>query len=290
MLLFDGSKNTITWIGYNMIRIGIVGYGFVGQAIDYAFTSTAVEKFYVDPKLGTTIDDLIEFDPQYTFICVPTPMRDDGTVEDGLVRDAVEDLINRNNENVVIIKSTITPDSVSSLVIEQNRVCYNPEFLTEKNAKADLVMADYHIIGGDLWLCERVADLYRQYSMCMTNDFYFMSATDASFVKYASNSFLAMKVTFFNQLHDSVTKFGSNWSLVSSALARDKRIGRSHTVVPGYDGKRGYGGACFPKDTLAFIKFDEDLTLLEKCVIINNDYRKQYELDDREKINNVNYE
>ena len=287
MLLFDGSKNTITWIGYNMIKIGIIGYGFVGQAIDYAFTSAAVEKFYVDPKLGTTMEDLIKFEPQYTFVCVPTPMKDDGTVEDGLVRDAVEDLINHTN-SVVIIKSTITPDSVSSM--EQDRVVYNPEFLTEKNAKADLVMADYHIIGGDFWLCERVADIYRQYSMCMTNDFYFMSATDASFVKYASNSFLAMKVTFFNQLHDSVTKFGSNWSLVSSALARDKRIGRSHTVVPGYDGKRGYGGACFPKDTLAFIKFDEDLTLLEKCVIINNDYRKQYELDDREKAQNVNYE
>ena len=287
MLLFDGSKNTITWIGYNMIKIGIIGYGFVGQAIDYAFTSAAVEKFYVDPKLGTTMEDLIKFEPQYTFVCVPTPMKDDGTVEDGLVRDAVEDLINHTN-SVVIIKSTITPDSVSSM--EQDRVVYNPEFLTEKNAKADLVMADYHIIGGDFWLCERVADIYRQYSMCMTNDFYFMSATDASFVKYASNSFLAMKVTFFNQLHDSVTKFGSNWSLVSSALARDKRIGRSHTVVPGYDNKRGYGGACFPKDTLAFIKFDNDLTLLEKCVIINNNYRKQYELDDREKINNVNYE
>jgi UDPglucose 6-dehydrogenase len=273
--------------GLDMIRIGIIGYGFVGQAIDYAFTSTAVEKFYVDPKLGTTMEDLIEFDPDYTFVCVPTPMRDDGTVEDGLVRDAVEDLIS-NTSSVVIIKSTITPDSVLS--IEEERVVYNPEFLTEKNAKADLVMADYHIIGGDLWLCERVADIYRQYSMCMTNDFYFMSATDASFVKYASNSFLAMKVTFFNQLHDSVTKFGSNWSLVSSALARDKRIGRSHTVVPGYDGKRGFGGACFPKDTLAFIKFDNDLTLLEKCVIINNDYRKQYELDDREKEQNVNYE
>ena len=69
-----------------MIKIGIIGYGFVGQAIDYAFTSTAVEKFYVDPKLGTTMEDLIEFDPQYTFVCVPTPMRDDGTVEDGLVK------------------------------------------------------------------------------------------------------------------------------------------------------------------------------------------------------------
>ena len=230
MPLFDGSKNTITWIGYNMIKIGIVGYGFVGQAIDYAFTSTAVEKFYVDPKLDTNMEDLIEFDPDYTFICLPTPMRDDGTVEDGLVIDAVEDLILATN-GVVIIKSTITPDSVLSIdSIEKERAVYNPEFLTEKNAKADLVMADYHIIGGDLWLCERVADIYRQYSMCMTNDFYFMSAADASFVKYASNSFLAMKVTFFNQLYDTVAEFGCNWPSVANTIGMDSRIGVGHTV------------------------------------------------------------
>jgi UDPglucose 6-dehydrogenase len=276
------------------LKIGIVGYGFVGQAVDYAFSSGDVEKFYVDPKLDTSLDDLIDWNPHVSFICAPTPMSDDGFVYAYIVEDALLKIL-EHTKGGVVIKSTITPDIVDRIFQsiyddDVKRITINPEFLTEKNAKADFVMADYHIIGGDLWLCERVADIYRQYSMCMTNDFYFMSATDASFVKYASNSFLAMKVTFFNQLHDSVTKFGSNWSLVSSTLARDKRIGRSHTVVPGYDNKRGYGGACFPKDTLAFIKFDNDLTLLEKCVIINNEYRKQYELDDREKINNVNYE
>ena len=82
-----------------MIKIGIIGYGFVGQAIDYAFTSTAVEKFYVDPKLGTTMEDLIEFDPDYTFICVPTPMRDDGTVDDSLS----ERLSRRCNMSILIV-------------------------------------------------------------------------------------------------------------------------------------------------------------------------------------------
>ena len=60
-------------------------------------------------------------------------------------------------------------------------------------------------------------------------------------------------------------------------------------VSQAYDGKRGFGGACFPKDTLAFTKFDEDLTLIAECVNINNKYRKEYELDDREKSSNVDY-
>ena len=69
----------------------------------------------------------------------------------------------------------------------------------------------------------------------------------------------------------------------------DSRIGSSHTKVPGFDGKQGYGGACFPKDTLAITKYTNKLTLLEKAIIINNDYRLQYELDDREKEQNVKY-
>ena len=69
----------------------------------------------------------------------------------------------------------------------------------------------------------------------------------------------------------------------------DDRIGSSHTKVPGFDGKQGYGGACFPKDTLAFTKFSDQLTLLAKCVNINNEYRLQYELDNREIEQNVDY-
>ena len=276
------------------LKIGIVGYGFVGQAVDYAFSSGDVEKFYVDPKLDTSLDDLIDWNPHVSFICAPTPMSDDGFVDASIVEDAVLKLL-EHTKGGVVIKSTITPDIVDRIFQsiyddDVKRITINPEFLTEKNAKADFVMADYHIIGGHPEACQALSEMYRLFSICMMNDFYFMSAPEASFVKYAANSFLAMKVTYFNQLKDAVTRFGCNWSVIANSLGRDKRIGKSHTVVPGYDGKRGYGGACFPKDTLAFVKFDEDLTLLEKCVIINNEYRKEYDLDDREKVNNVNYE
>ena len=90
-------------------------------------------------------------------------------------------------------------------------------------------------------------------------------------------------------MYDSIEKFGCNFPTVANAIGKDKRIGVGHTRVPGYDGKRGFGGACFPKDTLAFTKFDENLTLIEKCVSINNKYREQYELDEREESNNVKY-
>ena len=116
-----------------------------------------------------------------------------------------------------------------------------------------------------------------------------MTGEEASFVKYSINTFLAMKVTFFNQLYDVIGETNANFATIIKAIGADDRIGPSHTKVPGFDGKQGYGGACFPKDVSAFTKYSNKLTLLEKCVIINNDYRSQYELDNREIEQHVDY-
>ena len=116
-----------------------------------------------------------------------------------------------------------------------------------------------------------------------------MTLEEASFVKYAINSFLAMKVLFFNQLYDAIGETNANFATIIKAVGMDDRIGSSHTKVPGFDGKQGYGGACFPKDTSAFTKFSDQFTLLAKCVNINNEYRQQYELDNREIEQHVDY-
>ena len=276
------------------LRIGIVGHGFVGVAVDYAFTHRDIEKFYVDPKHNTTIDDLQDWKPNVTFICAPTPMAESGFVDACIVEDAVLKLL-EHTEGGVVVKSTITPDIVDRLyssVFEDDikRLTVNAEFLTESNAKEQFVMAPYHVIGGHPDACRGLAQLYEVYSLCTATEFIFTSGVEASFVKYGVNSFLATKVTFFNQFFDSIEKFGCNYPTIMNAVGRDKRIGMGHTRVPGYDGKRGFGGACFPKDCKAFTLFDEDLTLLDKCVNINNNYRKQYELDEREESNNVKYD
>ena len=278
---------------HTKMRMGIVGHGFVGQAVDYAFTHRDIEKFYVDPKHGTTIDDLLDWQPHVTFICAPTPMSKSGFVDASIVEDAVLKLL-EHTEGGVVVKSTITPDIVARLfesVFEDDakRLTINPEFLTESSSKEQFVMAKYHVIGGHQEACQGLAQLYEMYSLCTATKFVFCSAAEASFVKYGVNSFLATKVTFFNQLYDAVEDFGCNFNTVADIIGRDPRIGFGHSRVPGYDGKRGFGGACFPKDCKAFNLFDTNLTLIDKCVTINNDYRKEYELDEREESNNIKY-
>ena len=98
-----------------------------------------------------------------------------------------------------------------------------------------------------------------------------------------------MKVTFFNQLHDAAKNFSCSPQRIIDAVAADNRIGYSHTRVPGFDGKKGFGGACLPKDMNAFVKFNQDLTLIAESVKMNNKMREEYELDEREKNNNIKF-
>jgi len=277
------------------IRMGIVGHGFVGKAIDYAFTHELVDKFLVDPLYNTTIDDLVKYEPIMTFVTAPTPMHDNGTVDASIVEDAVLKLI-KHTKSLVVIKSTITPDVINRLYNsihdeDKPRLTYNPEFLTENSAKEQFIFSQHHILGGvSVESCNRVIDFYHNFSLCIGKSFITMTPQEASFVKYAINSYLGMKVTFFNQLHDAALDFSCSPQRIIDAVAADNRIGYSHTRVPGFDGKKGFGGACLPKDMNAFVKFNQDLTLIAESVKINNKMREEYELDEREKNNNIKFE
>ena len=146
-----------------------------------------------------------------------------------------------------------------------------------------------HIFGGQSEATEKLERIYKEYSICKPCPVYHMSSTDASFVKYGINTFLATKLTFFNEFYDAVKNFGGNYGRISNAIGTDPRIGHSHTRVPGFDGKRGFGGACFPKDVSAFINFTTQTPLLEYVMDRNNQYRSEYEKDDREIEQNVEY-
>lgn len=277
----------------NRLRLGIVGHGFVGKAVDYAFSTPLVDKFIVDPKYGTDISGLVAYQPNVTFVCAPTPMNEDGTVDASIVSEAVKELL-RDTSSFIVIKSTITPMEVDKLAQLDNRIIYNPEFLQEGNSKADFIRPNFHIVGSSHASATQYFDgLMLNYSLCDPAPTVMMTPVEASYVKYAINSFLAMKVTFFNELAEVIERFGGNAVTISRAISSDRRIGGSHTKVPGYDGKKGFGGACFPKDVSAFIEFAEtmgvSLELLKTTMEVNNKIRSAYELDEREKANNVNY-
>lgn len=275
------------------MKITIVGYGFVGKAVEYGFNTPQVRIQRVDPKYGKTCHvDLknVKLEENITFVCVPTPMDKNGKIDSSILINTVSQLKNRS-AGIIVIKSTATPDIIKKLCRGSggNRIVYNPEFLTEKNAIDDFINPAMHIFGGNDTIIDDLEYYYNEHSLCRPCPIFRMSAVDASFVKYGINSFLAMKVLFFNQLYDIVKKDKAAYNKIVNAITADDRIGTSHSAVPGLDNKRGYGGACFPKDTSALFNYNKGFTLLGECVRINNEYRSLYDLDEREKEQNVNY-
>jgi len=283
------------------MKIMIIGHGFVGQAVDYGFTHPKVEKMVIDPKYGHTHPihydifypkDLLDYN--MIFVCVPTSMADDGSVDTSILDKIVNRIVSDGPIACpVVIKSTVTPDWLKKLETDSlySNFVYNPEFLTEKNANEQFVNPEFHLLGGRVTATQTVQYLYSEYSIMNDAPFLHCTMQEASFIKYAINTFLATKVTFFNNLYDAVNDYDGNvnWSSVLKGISFDKRIGKSHSSVPGFDGKQGFGGACFPKDTSAFTKFSNRLPLLEKVIKINNEYRSNYELDTREIEQHVNY-
>ena len=273
-----------------MKRIIIVGHGFVGKAVDYGFTHPHVDKTIVDPIYGTDITTTVIGMPTAIFVCVPTPMKDDGEIDTAILDYVMLDLLSRVSldDTTIVIKSTVTPAVMKKYDI--NGVVYNPEFLTERSANEQFIDPPFHILGGHISDTCAIEELYTDYSLCNPTKTFHMSMEEASFVKYSINSFLALKVTFFNQLYDAVGETDANFSKIINAVGSDPRIGHSHTKVPGFDGKQGFGGACFPKDISALNKSTKAFTILEECVIINNQYRNKYEKDEREILQNINYD
>jgi len=264
-------------------KMAIVGHGFVGKAVDYGFSHHNVEKTIIDPIYDTTIDD-IPNDVELIFICVPTPF---GNFN--IFRQVMKDLDDRSflNNSVVAIKSTVPPNVLQEF--KDTAVVYNPEFLTEKFASEDFINPPMHVFGGDLEKASVLEMYYNEYSLCSPAPAFKVSIEEASIIKYTINSFLATKVMFFNQIFQVCEDNGFDFNKITNAVGAEPRVGKSHTKVPGFDGKLGFGGACFPKDTKAFIDYSDRLSVLRAVVDANNKVRSSYDLDDREKVQGVVY-
>jgi UDPglucose 6-dehydrogenase len=260
------------------LKMAIIGHGFVGAAVDYGFPDSNCDKIIIDPKYGTAVEDLDGRGIEVSFVCVPTPMADDASIDASILISTVNKLLLHTN-GLVVIKSTAIPSIIHALSAD-HRVIYNPEFLTEKAANEDFVNPPMHVFGGNENETKELEQIYENYSACKPCVVYHMTAEEASFVKYGMNSFLASKVLWFNQFYDIVEKFGGNYNVIRNAIGTDPRIGHSHTMVPGHDGRRGYGSACFAKDVPAFVKFaksiGKDFTVLKEVAIANQDIRNSY--------------
>lgn len=255
------------------MKIIIAGYGFVGKAVGQTL-QTKHEIVIVDPKY--TADQIKDHpDADGLIICVDTPTTEDDACD---VRNIVDILDSVPIFMPVLVKSTVIPSVLTDLqqLYKDLSIVYSPEFLRAATSITDFSEQKFMIIGG-----EDPEGIWQEiFSSVLPNCklFFQCTVTEAAMVKYSVNSFLAAKISFFNQLFDICEKNGTDYSIVRQMITHDQRIGPSHTLVPGLDGERGFGGACFPKDTQAFVKYTNAInapfSILEASVEYNKKVRK----------------
>ena len=235
-------------------KVGVIGNGFVGEAISFAFSS--VSDLYVydtDPlKSINSLESVHNCD--YVFICVPTPLFEDGSQDLSYVESTFE---NATSKPVYILKSTVLPGTTEGFSKKYSnfKIIFSPEFLTERTAKLDMLTQSRIILGGELSLTEKAKSLFNK-RFKIKNIIQTDSKT-AELTKYMNNTFFATKVSIMNEFKLLCDKIGANWEDALKGFVSDGRIGDSHLNVPGHDGKLGYGGTCFPKDVNALLSFSK---------------------------------
>ena len=237
-------------------KVGVIGNGFVGEAISFAFSPTTDLRVYdIDPLRATHTKEEVD-ECEFIFVCVPTPMYRDGTQDLSYIEKVFDEAI---SGPIYIIKSTVLPGTTEALwkKYPSLSIIFNPEFLTERTAKLDMLTQARIILGGRKDLTMRTKELYEE--RFMNRHIIETDSATAELTKYMNNTYFATKVSIMNEFKRLSDKLGTNWPDALYGFASDHRIGDSHLHVPGPDGKHGYGGTCFPKDVNALIKLGNKL-------------------------------
>ena len=255
-----------------MKNIGIIGRGFVGNAVANGFSEgtgfkAKIRIFDTNPLRSThSLKEVIK-DSEVVFISVPTPSNKNGSINLDILDNCLEQ-INKEAKKIkkvnciFLIRSTIVPGTTRRF---QNKfpnlkLVFNPEFLTERSATFDFISQTRYVLGGEKKNTRIIKELY-QLRFGSTISIIETDYESAELIKYVCNTFFATKVSFLNEMKLLSDKVGADWDTVIEGFVRDGRVGHSHTQVPGPDGKLGFGGSCFPKDIQALINFGDSLSI-----------------------------
>jgi len=222
-------------------------------------------------------------DAELIFLAVGTPMRrGDGHADLSYIFDAVEEIAPHINDFVVITTKSTVPVGTSREIETRLRslrpaskfaVCSNPEFLREGSAISDFTHPDRVLVGVDDERAKAaMARVYQPLALRNAPVIY-TSRESAELAKYAANAFLAMKISFINEIADLCETVGANVQEVARGIGLDGRIGAKFLHAG-----PGYGGSCFPKDTLALVRTAQQVgapsRIVEAVVDINDDRKK----------------
>jgi len=298
------------------MRVAMIGTGYVGLVSGTCFSEFGINVVCVDKDEGKIarlhenimpiyepgLEDLVASNVKAgrltfttdlksavagadaVFIAVGTPSRrGDGHADLSYVYAAAEEIADAmTGYTVVVTKSTVpvgTGDEVEKVIRARRPdaefdVVSNPEFLREGSAINDFMRPDRVVIGTDSARAQAVMkQLYRVLSL-IEAPILFTARRTSELIKYAGNTFLATKITFINELADLCEQVGANVHDVAKGIGLDGRIGKKF-LHPG----PGYGGSCFPKDTLALVRtardFNAPLRIIETVVAVNDQRKKK---------------
>lgn len=257
------------------MKVGIMGYGFVGKAIHHLFDDDLPINIYDPPKGFTYLGCLDKCD--YVFICVPTPTKEGKGQDSSIVEESFKKLLEISFSGTAIVKSTILPSKMKKLEMDYGDhfdIVANPEFLNQASAVRDVKNPRSIIVGSrNAGAARSVINLYFSLGFGTYNTKIFKTSEEAMFVKYMINTFFCVKNSFFNECHLIADEY-MDWDSMIEAVLMDGRITPVHTMVPGPDGKYGYGGACLVKDSEAFIS-EYDIDMVEQSVFVNRRIRNE---------------
>jgi UDPglucose 6-dehydrogenase len=253
------------------MKIGVIGWGVVGSACGEGFRMLGHDVIAHDPKFNTSIDQVI--DTELVFICVPTPEGPNGECDLSIVKNTISELKLKNYTGVIALKSTSVPGTTQSIIDQYKDydICFVPEFLRERSALEDFVRNhDILTVGCHT---DRAWHKVSEAHGWIPKNKIRMTPTEAEILKYYSNTFNAVRVTFANVMYEICEKMNSDYSkILETFLLRG-------TSSPDYlkcgPDLRGYGGICLPKDTKAMADLCRKLNLpFELFDAVDNDNEK----------------
>ena len=284
------NDNTVMNDNLAMKKIGIIGSGVVGSSTGKGFHRLGHDVLFYDIskqrlldlkengyQIASSVQDIID-KTDISFVCVNTPNNSEGEQDLSQLMSALYDIANvlrnmnrqeeeQHHPHLIVFRSTMLPGTMRNVVkkyLQSNcssskigkdyDICYNPEFLRQNTALDDFFRPDRVVIGEDSeGAAQPLKEIYQQQ---LTDNIIVTSFEAAEMIKYTSNCFLSLKISFFNEIGLVCKQLGIDEKAVSLGVSMDKRIGNYGTQFG-----KPFEGACLPKDTLALAGFIKNLQL-----------------------------
>ncbi len=288
-----------------MKKIGIIGSGVVGSATGKGFHRLGHDVLFYDIakqrlltlkeegyQIASNVKDIID-KTDISFVCVNTPNNSSGEQDLSQLMSVLYDITNslrridriheqRQHPHLIVFRSTMLPETMRKVVINYLQtncpssrigrdydVCYNPEFLRQNTAFDDFFRPDRVVIGEDRkGASQPLKEIYQQ----LTENIIVTSFEAAEMIKYTSNCFLSLKISFFNEIGLVCKQMGIDDKAVSLGVSMDKRIGNYGTQFG-----KPFEGACLPKDTEALAGFIRNLQLNPDLLQVALDINRKME-------------